>query len=119
MYIGDIRHRAMIDVDENGTEAVAATAIVMVTGGFPRRSEDPEGFRIDRPFLFYITDTATGAIHLSPRRSWLASRASSPSIQPPVLPFIGWSEHVALLSSQPYGFSIMGELSLSQEHFAP
>ena len=63
IYIGDIRHRAMIDVDEDGTEAAAATAITMMKSIAPQpKSEEPEVFRVDRPFLFYVTDNATGAI---------------------------------------------------------
>jgi len=60
--IGDIRHRAVIDVDEDSTEAAAATAANFVRSGAPPMPEKPEVFRVDRPFLFYITDDATGAI---------------------------------------------------------
>jgi serine protease inhibitor len=60
LAIGQIVHRAVIDVMEDGTEAAAATAITMVaTSAAPSQ---PEVFRVDRPFLFYIVDDATGAI---------------------------------------------------------
>jgi leukocyte elastase inhibitor len=60
LKIGAIAHRAVIDVEEEGTEAAAATAIVMVpTAAMP---QTPEPFRVDRPFLFYIVDEASGAI---------------------------------------------------------
>jgi serine protease inhibitor len=62
MHIGQIVHRAIIDVMEDGTEAAAATAVAMlarVGGATPAK---PEVFRVDRPFLFYIVDDATGAI---------------------------------------------------------
>ena len=61
LKIGQIVHRAVIEVEEEGTEAAAATAIVMVpTAAVP--SKEPEPFKVDRPFLFYLVDEATGAI---------------------------------------------------------
>jgi serpin B len=60
LKIGAIAHRAVIEVEEEGTEAAAATAIVMVpTAAMP---QTPEPFRVDRPFLFYIVDERSGAI---------------------------------------------------------
>ena len=58
--IGQIVHRAVIDVMEDGTEAAAATAVTVFAKSMPPRQ--PEVFRVDRPFLFYIVDDATGAI---------------------------------------------------------
>jgi serpin B len=52
-------HEAVIDVTEEGTEAAAATAIAMTTTSFNPKVET---FDIDRPFLFVISDDATGAI---------------------------------------------------------
>ena len=60
IVISEIVHRAVIDVKEEGTEAAAATAVRMRTG--TGRREAPEPFHIDRPFLYYIADRATGAI---------------------------------------------------------
>jgi serpin B len=60
LAIGQIVHRAVIDVMEDGTEAAAATAVVMVATSAP--PANPEVFRVDRPFLFYIVDDATGAV---------------------------------------------------------
>jgi serpin B len=60
LKIGQIAHRAVIEVEEEGTEAAAATAIVMVpTAAMP---QTPEPFRVDRPFLFYIVDQPSGAV---------------------------------------------------------
>ncbi len=59
LAISDVVHRAVIDVTEEGTEAAAATAITMVTAS-ARTNVEP--FVVDRPFLFYIADDATGAI---------------------------------------------------------
>jgi serpin B len=62
LKIGEIAHRAVIDVMEDGTEAAAATAVVMMPRSMPARPQPPEPFRVDRPFLFYIVDHATGAV---------------------------------------------------------
>lgn len=59
LAISEVLHRAVIDVTEAGTEAAAATAITMVTTSAPAQVEP---FWVDRPFLFYIVDDATGAI---------------------------------------------------------
>jgi serpin B len=49
-----------VDVNEEGTEAAAATAVVMAPGAAP--SSKPVLFRADRPFLFLIRDTRSGGI---------------------------------------------------------
>ncbi len=58
--IDQIVHRAVIEVAEEGTEAAAATAVVVTTRAM--RQEEVERFQIDRPFLFFITDDRTSAI---------------------------------------------------------
>jgi len=58
LAISEVVHRAVIDVTEEGTEAAAATAIAMMAAS----AEKAEPFVVDRPFLFYIADEATGAI---------------------------------------------------------
>jgi serpin B len=60
LYIKKVIHQANIDVDEKGTEAAAATAVVMATGGGPGTREIV--FKVDRPFLFLVRDVPTGAI---------------------------------------------------------
>src|SRR5262245_26749999 len=60
LYIGHVFHKAFVAVDEQGTEAAAASAVTMPrAGGLP--TED-RTFRADHPFLFFIRDTTTGAI---------------------------------------------------------
>jgi serpin B len=59
LAISQIRHRAMIDVTEQGTEAAAATSIGMSTTAL---RPPPETFRVDRPFLFAIVDGETKAV---------------------------------------------------------
>ncbi len=62
MFIGAIFHQAFVDVNEEGTEAAAATAVVMKPGGAPPARKEPKVFRADRPFLFLIRERATGTI---------------------------------------------------------
>jgi serpin B len=58
--IDQIVHRAVIDVAEAGTEAAAATAVVVTTRTM--RPDDSDRFQIDRPFMFVIADDKTGAV---------------------------------------------------------
>lgn len=59
LYIAAVIHQANIDVDEKGTEAAAATAIVMRATSVPARTVE---LTVDRPFLFALRDTETGAV---------------------------------------------------------
>ena len=59
LYISDVIHEAYIAVDEEGTEAAAATAVIMRAGAAPMQ---PLQLTIDRPFLFALRDKDTGAI---------------------------------------------------------
>ena len=54
--VTDVVHCAVIDVAEEGTEAAAATLKSFHIGGAP------PSFVVDRPFLFFVLDEATGAI---------------------------------------------------------
>jgi serpin B len=62
LVISDVLHKAFISVDEEGTEAAAATAVIMAPGAGAPPEEEPLEVRIDRPFLFAIRDPQTGAI---------------------------------------------------------
>jgi serpin B len=59
LRISDVVHQANIDLDEDGTEAAAATAVVVAAGAAPG---EPVTLTFDRPFLFALRDTETGAI---------------------------------------------------------
>jgi leukocyte elastase inhibitor len=62
LHIDQIVHRAVIEVAEESTEAAAATAITITPRSAPARPVEPEQFRVDHPFLFYLVEDATGAI---------------------------------------------------------
>jgi serpin B len=55
LFIDQVYHKTFIEVDEQGTEAAGATAVVMKRLGMP-----PE-VRVDRPFIYAIRDTETGS----------------------------------------------------------
>jgi serine protease inhibitor len=58
LYISHVVHKAFVDVHEKGTEAAAATAVVMERLSAPPRAT----FRADRPFLFVIRENRTGSL---------------------------------------------------------
>jgi serpin B len=58
LFIGTVVHKAFVDVNEEGTEAAAATGVVMRLAAAPVRNE----FRADHPFVFLIRDTRSGSI---------------------------------------------------------
>ena len=61
LFIGEVVHKAFVDVNERGTEAAAATAVLMAGCG-----EEPDvhkHFWANHPFLFLIQDRRTRLIH--------------------------------------------------------
>ena len=60
LFISKVIHQANISVDEKGTEGAAATAVVMLAGSAPVAKAAT--VHVDRPFIFAVRDTATGAI---------------------------------------------------------
>ncbi len=63
LVISAVIHKAYIDLDEQGTEAAAATAVVMqrALALAPGRNQPPV-FRADHPFIFLIRDNRSGSI---------------------------------------------------------
>ena len=58
LSISRVVHKAFVDVNEEGTEAAAATGVEMRTTS----EAMPEDFLVDRPFLYLIRDRASGSI---------------------------------------------------------
>ena len=58
-YITKVIHKTFVEVNEAGTEAAAATAVMMVKGMPPKNRFQ---LRVDRPFICAIVDNQTGAI---------------------------------------------------------
>jgi serpin B len=59
LFISAVLHKAYVDVTEEGTEAAAATGIVV---GVTSVQPPPPEFRADHPFVFLIRDNRTGSI---------------------------------------------------------
>ena len=59
LYIGAVIHKAFVDVNEEGTEAAASTAVGFTLASMP---EPVPTFRADHPFIFMIRDNNTGSI---------------------------------------------------------
>ena len=64
LYIRDVLHKAFVEVNEKGTEAAAATAVIVaaLTASLPPTPLPPVVMDVDRPFIFLILDTYTDAI---------------------------------------------------------
>ncbi len=59
LFIADVKHKSFIDVNEEGTEAAAATSVEMRAESAPM---DWFSMIVDRPFFFSIVDNKTGSI---------------------------------------------------------
>lgn len=66
LYISAAIHKALVEVNEEGTEAAAATAVVMTERSIAAR---PPTFRADHPFLYVIQENSTGSILFAGRVS--------------------------------------------------
>jgi serpin B len=60
--ISDVIHKAYIDVNEEGTEAAAATAVTMRALAVRVPGQPPPVFRADHPFVFLIRDNPSNSI---------------------------------------------------------
>ncbi|HEY5800859.1 MAG TPA: serpin family protein [Burkholderiaceae bacterium] len=60
LVITSVRHKAFIDVNEEGTEAAAATGVVVGVTSLP--PTPTVKMQLDRPFLFLIRERATGLV---------------------------------------------------------
>jgi len=60
LFISEVLHKAFVNVDEEGTEAAAATSVMMALGEAPM--EEIKQFIADHPFIFLIRERQSGAI---------------------------------------------------------
>ena len=61
-YIGEVLHKTRLEVDEKGTVAAAATAVVVMAGSAAPRKQETKVLVFDRPFAVSICDSTTGAV---------------------------------------------------------
>ncbi|MFO0951134.1 MAG: serpin family protein [Isosphaeraceae bacterium] len=62
LSISAVIHKAFVDVNEKGTEAAAATGVVMARAAAIQPQLEPVEFKVDHPFLFFINDRTTGSV---------------------------------------------------------
>lgn len=62
LFISGARHKAVIEVNETGTEAAAATSIGMAGSAMPMNQPEPFVFVANRPFLLALRDNQSGAL---------------------------------------------------------
>lgn len=64
IFISQVKHKTYLDVNEEGTEAAAATSVEMKLTSAPMEEDEPPPFEliVDRPFILAIRDDQTGAL---------------------------------------------------------
>ncbi len=62
IWIDQVIHKSFIEVGEEGTEAAAATAVVMTTESMSRSKRENIEFNVNKPFLFFIMDDISESI---------------------------------------------------------
>ncbi len=62
LYIGFVKQKTFIDVNESGTEAAAVTIVGMYKNAIDSNPQDIVMFIADRPFIFVIQENSTGAV---------------------------------------------------------
>lgn len=58
LFVSKVVHKAFVEVNEEGSEAAAATGVVIMLKSLPRSFN----FKADHPFLFFIRENITGAV---------------------------------------------------------
>jgi serpin B len=62
LVISQVLHKTFLEIDEKGTEAAAATAIIMERAAIMVPEEEPVEFRADHPFLIALRHKPTGMV---------------------------------------------------------
>jgi serpin B len=62
LWISSVIHKAVVKVDEEGTEAAAATEVAIAKSEGPIERPRPVVFKADHPFFYAIRDLRSGAI---------------------------------------------------------
>jgi len=62
LHISKVIHQSFVEVNEEGTEAAAATAVIMADNAITSSQPEPIEFKADHPFIFYIQHEGTGQI---------------------------------------------------------
>jgi len=83
IHITQIQHKAVIEVNEAGTEAAAATAVEMGVRSAPPPTRE---YKIDRPFLFFVADRTTETILFMGRVSEPEAFEEQAAVSPAALP---------------------------------
>jgi serpin B len=61
LCVSEVFHKTFVSLDENGTEAAAATALAMRLGCMPVAKPKPIEVHVDHPFIFAIQHAPSGA----------------------------------------------------------
>lgn len=67
LYVDTVIHEAVLTIDEDGLEGAAATAMVMRALAMHRVAVSPIVVHVDRPFLFLVRHSTTGAVYFLSR----------------------------------------------------
>ena len=63
VFIGEVIQKTFIEINENGTEAAAATVVQMFdNAALPPQDEVIKDFKADRPFIYFIIDEVSGEV---------------------------------------------------------
>ena len=117
LFISNVLHKAFVAVDEKGTEAAAATAVISAGGGI---SHEPV-FRADHPFVFFIKDNRSGSILFMGRLTNPGEAAVSKTVEPN-LPEDRTGNFILYVSNQSFAINpvdikvyIDGQVAVEQE----